>query len=596
MNSLAPRPQLSPRRFGGLLIAGMLMISPYCHGESPSGFPVGHGKRSDTSAIYLTDMSKCTPASALSKTTKIGHWRLVEYESELTNGTMILAGPLTRAPDVTYPLNVTGWHAIYLGYFPPHLSCVNLAAIKIKLTSDPCFVTIADKQMDGLDVVTMREVLWKYADLTGEQIVFGQQSKGRPAPGAVAYLKLVPLTDQQVQAIQADRADRSKRKIIVSNDGGFVAGRQATTKQDIWEQLELYRHSDIGRIDWSVASGDITKYPSKIGWNLHERIAEHGFRPHDRDYVANLKTLIDKGLVPHKVAMQHAHGMGIEFYYMFRMGISSYAPPMDRPATNGGMFSARPDLRKVARDGTPLPTLSYAFKEVRQRMLDIMAEVIDDEVDGINICWIRGMPSIGYEEPAAKAFRQQYGVDLRTVGEDDERYHRLRADFINEFMREIRAVADGVGRRRGRPLAVTAMVTGTLKGAFELGFDLDTWVREKLVDELVAAAVLTRYLQANGVREIVYCAALGTKEYYGKAVTYAECGADGMFVWDITGVQNLAHHWAVLRRLGHAEETVDAGSNPSNVKRIPLKSIGGIDVSHAESVGGRRILTMYLAG
>ena len=90
--------------------------------------------------IYLTDMSKCTPTSALSETPQPKHWRLIEYESEHLSGTMILAGPLTEAPEVTFPLGLTGWHAIDVGYWPPHLGCVDLAAVKVRLTTLPVWL------------------------------------------------------------------------------------------------------------------------------------------------------------------------------------------------------------------------------------------------------------------------------------------------------------------------------------------------------------------------------------------------------------------------------------------------------------------------
>ena len=58
---------------------------------------------------------------------------------------------------------------------------------------------------------------------------------------------------------------------------------------------------------------------------------------------------------------------------------------------------------------TAAATIKLARAEARanrlqQRVLDLMEEVIDDEVDGINICWMRGLPVIGYEQPVVDAF------------------------------------------------------------------------------------------------------------------------------------------------------------------------------------------------
>ena len=54
--------------------------------------------------IYLTDMDRCQPASALHPEPGPGLWRTLEYEMDALSGVMIMAGPETAAPDVTYPL------------------------------------------------------------------------------------------------------------------------------------------------------------------------------------------------------------------------------------------------------------------------------------------------------------------------------------------------------------------------------------------------------------------------------------------------------------------------------------------------------------
>lgn len=545
-------------------------------------------------AIYLSDMSRCWPESALSTTPKAGHWHLLAYESETVSGKMIFAGPVTEVPDVSHRLDLSGWHEIHIGYATQlHGEHV---AVKVRLSSDPCYHTIADDEADGLETMTIREVFWKHADLTGEQIFFRQPSRqvciagldgpGR-RPGGVAFVKLVPISEEAVADIQADRNDVSRRKIIVSNDGGFVGERMATTKEDILETVELFRHSDIGRIDWSVVSGEITKYPSNIGDNLHLRDGDVATSPYAKAYVDNLRTLIDQGLIPHKVAMQHAHAIGLQFYYMFRMALGSMSSPL---------FEQRPDLCLVDRDGTRLSKLSFAFPEVQQRVLALMDEVLDDEVDGINICWIRGLRVIGYEPPVLEAFRHEYGEDMRTVAEDDPRVGHVQATFMTEFMRKVRALTDARGRARGRKIEVCVMANGTLSAALRDACDIRTWVEDKLVDEMVGAAVNTRYLQEHGIRESIYCGPQGRDAYRQAAITLAETGADGLFIWDLIGVQDLANHWSMIRRLGHTEETIDARNENMTVKRIPLKTLDGIDVCHTQPWGGYDALVVYTGG
>ena len=87
----------------------------------------------------LTDMSKCTPASALSTGRKKGHWCLLPYDAEGVSGTMLGAGELTDAPDVTLPLGVSGWHGIHIGFWAPAIHETRPTIIKLKLTGDDIF-------------------------------------------------------------------------------------------------------------------------------------------------------------------------------------------------------------------------------------------------------------------------------------------------------------------------------------------------------------------------------------------------------------------------------------------------------------------------
>ncbi|MBI4026919.1 MAG: hypothetical protein HY360_18180, partial [Verrucomicrobia bacterium] len=63
--------------------------------------------------IYLSDMHRCVPAVALSATRTRKHWYLIPYETEQVSGVMIGSLSANSAPNITLPLNVSGWHAVY---------------------------------------------------------------------------------------------------------------------------------------------------------------------------------------------------------------------------------------------------------------------------------------------------------------------------------------------------------------------------------------------------------------------------------------------------------------------------------------------------
>ncbi|MDP7179398.1 MAG: hypothetical protein QF749_14045, partial [Verrucomicrobiota bacterium] len=67
--------------------------------------------------IVLSDMSRCSPGEALSEVRKHHHWHLISYEAEGLTGVIIGASSTAKAPDVTLPVEASGWHAIYVGFW-----------------------------------------------------------------------------------------------------------------------------------------------------------------------------------------------------------------------------------------------------------------------------------------------------------------------------------------------------------------------------------------------------------------------------------------------------------------------------------------------
>ncbi len=191
--------------------------------------------------VIISNMSRCKPASALSKIPEKKHWTLFSYEAEGVSGMIVGAGSMADAPDITLPLGVKGWYAIYLGYWNPHHDYDGDTLVKLKLTGDPCFRIITERNYLGAEAAPMmwdraelKECFVRDADLTDKELIFGQHKKGHPRKSYIAYIKLVPLDEQQVDSIKKDRANRDTRILIAANDGvSFLSSKGCTTREDI---------------------------------------------------------------------------------------------------------------------------------------------------------------------------------------------------------------------------------------------------------------------------------------------------------------------------------------------------------------------------
>ena len=172
--------------------------------------------------VYISDLDRCMPATALTTDSRRGAWRTLDYETPEFRGTMLMANPETGAPDVTYPITRHGLHAVSIGIHPSdtgqadwHNATDDIVWLKAKLTDDPSFVVLEWDPGGHLKRRRLEEIFWKVADLTGQHIIFSQYglragTKEHPeladySPARIAYIKLVPLNDDETALIRAMR-------------------------------------------------------------------------------------------------------------------------------------------------------------------------------------------------------------------------------------------------------------------------------------------------------------------------------------------------------------------------------------------------------
>ncbi|HLA95148.1 MAG TPA: hypothetical protein VK612_05460, partial [Pyrinomonadaceae bacterium] len=133
----------------------------------------GDGWERSKEAIVISDMTKVTPGSALTKEIRTQRqWKVLDYETmDGLKGNSIACTPDTGAPAVTLPLNVKGWYAVYAG-----LGGVGRFAfgqgneVRLKLTND---VTYQHRGYAGARD-DIEEVFFKAADLTGQNLEIAQ--------------------------------------------------------------------------------------------------------------------------------------------------------------------------------------------------------------------------------------------------------------------------------------------------------------------------------------------------------------------------------------------------------------------------------------
>ena len=548
--------------------------------------------------ILYTDMSRCIPRSAFADKHRRHHWQLIPYAAEgIEKGRLMSAGPLTEAPVVALPLDAKGWHAIYVGmwlcgrsYTRYALSTAggeNMGGIKVRLSDDPCFVLFRREEPSRGN---LEEAFWKCADLSGRDIVISEQSGGFHNESSLAYVRLVKLSDAQVEELKRDRERQDTKRLIATNDAfGIFFRDHITTREGIWEHVEPYRNTDFKKLFWEVVYGIMGGWrPGRVYGEDIEDFPRIG----DKHLSESMRILKSKGINPLKTAMDYAHSIGLEFHVSQRTEMFQTGPPFEEIYSTE-FYRDNLSLRLVDRDGTQITGLSYAYPEVRNFLVSLFEEAAALGADGAAVIYPRSAPFLLYEKPVVEGFKQKFGDDPREVDETDERLLRFRAGFMTRYMRELRQAMDRVGKKLGRRLEVSAITFADGEANLSYGLDLASWIEGGLIDNLIAYPCTADHSHKETDIEYYAQTTRGTPcklyfnlmprhmhaaEYRRQAALCYEAGADGLFFWDTYQRHDGTAQWETVRKLGHVQEIgrwVEQKKGQAEPRILQLTSLGG---------------------
>lgn len=543
-------------------------------------FPTAHSDQWQHSlkADRITDMTRCTPAEALSKRRQHAKWKVFDYETAGYAGKCISVGRESSAPDVTLKLDKKGWHAVYIGLSTitdlvrPHLNNV-----EAKFTSDPAYTRLSNRLDLGerrCDV--LEEVFLGVADLSENDLQF---STVYEMPARIHYVKMIPLTAEEVSAIKADRKQTKTKTTVATFDGyTWIHPFRPQNRADLAATFSAYRDSDIKTWWFQVGGADLVHHPSKVG-NLMGSHLDTFPRSVDREYVESVRHLHKQGIDPLKVAVEEAHAQNAEILICLRAAGWKGAPPWEEFFMSD-FYEAHPEWRCIDHDGTPTMHLSYAAEEVQDHLLEVYRESLQSGADGAGFMFHRGMPMMLWEEPFCQRFIKKYGEDPRKLAEDDPRVFELRAEIVSGFIRKIRGVLDEVAKQRGTPDKRLKMVVTTFSTPADnkkFGIDVERWIDEKLIDQIGIAWFAyytsglktksgdTRYYSriTKGTDVKVFPFYVGWKmksanDIISRVIRDYQQGADGIAIWDpnqFVGWQTGKNpYWPLVSKLGHREQ------------------------------------------
>lgn len=208
--------------------------------------------------------------------------------------------------------------------------------------------------------------------------------------------------------------------------------------------------------------------------------------------------------------------------------------------------------------GLPFPQLVYPLKVQHPEMLIGNSSQRGRPTDGLAAAMWSGLnyahravreDRLWWIENTARHYDLQ-GVDLNffrmpwcfRLGEEQQ-----NMPLMTDFIRQARMRLDVVSRQRGRPVLLGVRVPGTIAACNQAGFDIETWLRERLVDRLLTGGGYVCYstpaeeLIRLGHRfevpvyPCINCPAsykLGGDNLRAAASNLWWAGADGIYLWN----------------------------------------------------------------
>jgi len=285
------------------------------------------------------------------------------------------------------------------------------------------------------------------------------------------------------------------RRLILNDDGhgGFYGGT-LNSDEALRRWPQAYRGTHLWIYQWGVMLGTKVNYPSQVAELCGEGAGKalEQVREGDRRLYELLVRLRREGVDTLACVAQGCHEAGLLCYATIRMNPCYHLKSAGWPDESMARFynsrfwwehlDCRVCLKRETEGPKAYAALSYAFPEVRARWLAIIREVLQRDVDGVDLDFLRHPPFFGYDKPLTTAFAKRYGADPRKLPDDDPRWLDLRCEIMTGFLRDVRRAVDEAGKQKGRPLGISARIDQ--RYGKQLGLDVGRWMREGLVDIL----------------------------------------------------------------------------------------------------------------
>ncbi len=232
---------------------------------------------------------------------------------------------------------------------------------------------------------------------------------------------------------------------------------------------------------------------------------------------------------PDVTAVQAAKKRGMEVWGVGTL--FDWGAPADTPGFGDYPFNCESRLRQEHPEWAPVDKHGYrrqggpielAYPEARAALVKLhVDEVLKAGYDGMTFLTyvenyaIRFQDEFGYSAPIVAEFKRRYKIDItqeaftRYASKQD--WYRLRGEYVTAYLRELKAELAKHNKKLGMFIGAHDIrtpqpwnVPEMMRTSGMIHFDLETWVKEQIVDLLMVNGNSSGQIQDAAVRECLW--------------------------------------------------------------------------------------------
>lgn len=423
--------------------------------------------------IIFSNLDELTNLPLVEKQQASDKWQKIPYEAGDLKGNMLVAGEMCYPEKLELDFKVKGYYKIYL--------CLgrlgNGDYVEVSLSGEDGLTAVMPSNLDVVNGVwrwamyeRAEEVFFKVADLTNQKLIINKPRKYNTVPysSVILYVKLVEMTDEEVAEYKAS----GQNKVIqyhFDNDFDFECDYEKA--EDYLGRFNMLEHGNGDSIIFEASFDNSILESCDTHSTLFRVGFQEGFKKYFKHKEEFKKLLADK-----------AKTWGMDTYTGYRLGLGDFKFPYEEVFSDK-VQEKYPECKVVLRDGTKIEMLSYAYPEARKFMIDKILQTTPQEFTGVSLFFHRLPALCGYEKPVLEEVEKRYGVDARLLPMEDERYYSVACEYGTAFIKELKEALKVRAEKEGRaPYKINVIVLQSLRNSLINGQDVETWVKEGLID------------------------------------------------------------------------------------------------------------------